>query len=134
MQRAAPRGRRGRHAGKDRAGKAPNHSRVASALPHSKGITCKSSNNEVVMCLRVGGWGRLSVDGPGQHNPDRSEGPWSRATQVARMAVLHRAGDVLSEQGVAVRPFRGSSRLSFDVWLRRIVRRDKSGSKPSWQG
>ena len=22
-----------------------------------------------------GGWGRLSVDGPGQHNPDRSEGP-----------------------------------------------------------
>ena len=23
-----------------------------------------------------GGWGRLSVDGPGQKNPDRSEGPW----------------------------------------------------------
>ena len=30
------------------------------------------------------GWGRLSGDGPGQHNPDRSEGPWS-------MAVVHRA-------------------------------------------
>ena len=26
-----------------------------------------------------GGWGRLSVDGSGQHNPDRSEGPWGRA-------------------------------------------------------
>ena len=41
-----------------------------------------------------GGWGRLSVDGSGQHNPNRSEGPWSRATHVARMAVLHRAGDL----------------------------------------
>jgi len=28
-------------------------------------------------CAREwGGWGRLSEDGPGQHNPDRSEGPW----------------------------------------------------------
>ena len=26
-----------------------------------------------------GGWGRISVDGPGQHNPDQSEGPWGRA-------------------------------------------------------
>jgi len=24
------------------------------------------------------GWGRLSDDGPGQHNLDRSEGPWGR--------------------------------------------------------
>ena len=39
-----------------------------------------------------GGWGRVSEDGPGQYNPDRSEGPWGRATVVARMAVLHRAG------------------------------------------
>jgi hypothetical protein len=31
-------------------------------------------------CAREwGGWGRLSDDGPGQHNPDRSEGPWGRA-------------------------------------------------------
>jgi hypothetical protein len=27
-----------------------------------------------------GGWGRISVDGPGHYNPDRSEGPWGRAT------------------------------------------------------
>ena len=26
-----------------------------------------------------GGWGQLSEDGPGQLNPDRSEGPWGRA-------------------------------------------------------
>src|SRR5215468_5141056 len=38
------------------------------------------------------GWGRLSGDGSGQYNLDRSEDPWSRATHVARMAVLHRAG------------------------------------------
>ena len=28
-----------------------------------------------------GGWGRLSVDGSGQYNPDRSEGPWGRAAR-----------------------------------------------------
>jgi hypothetical protein len=27
------------------------------------------------------GWGRLSEDGPGHYNPDRSEGPWGRATR-----------------------------------------------------
>ena len=36
------------------------------------------------------GWGRLSSEGPGQNNPDRSEGPWGRAAQAARMAVFHR--------------------------------------------
>jgi hypothetical protein len=37
------------------------------------------------------GWGRLSVDGPGHYNPDRSEGPWGRAAKAARMAVSNRA-------------------------------------------
>src|SRR5215510_4985003 len=41
-----------------------------------------------------GGWGRLSVDGSGHYNPNRSEDPWSRAICIARMAVLHRAGDL----------------------------------------
>ena len=53
MQRAAPRGRRERHAGKDQSGKARNQSQVAKALPHSEGITYKSPSDEVVMCLRV---------------------------------------------------------------------------------
>jgi hypothetical protein len=45
-------------------------------------------------CAREwGGWGRLSGDGPGQHNPDRSEGPWS-------MAVFHRAVASDSVRGI----------------------------------
>src|SRR5579862_8219503 len=40
-------------------------------------------------CAREwGGWGRLSDDGPGQNNPDRSEGPWGRAGWPARTEVL----------------------------------------------
>src|SRR5712691_8371028 len=40
-------------------------------------------------CAREwGGWGRISVDGPGQNNPDRSEGPWGRAAWPARTEVL----------------------------------------------
>jgi len=35
--------------------------------------------------------GPVSNDGPGQQNPDQSEGPWGRAIPVARMAVLIRA-------------------------------------------
>jgi hypothetical protein len=27
-----------------------------------------------------GGWGRISDEGSGQYNPNRSEGPWDRAT------------------------------------------------------
>jgi hypothetical protein len=28
-----------------------------------------------------GGWGRISEDGPGHYNPDRSEDPWGRAVE-----------------------------------------------------
>jgi hypothetical protein len=31
-----------------------------------------------------GGWGQLSEDGPGQHNPARSEDPWGRAEYRSR--------------------------------------------------
>src|SRR5215510_6773674 len=37
-----------------------------------------------------GGWGRLSVDGSGQHNPIRSEDPCGRRS-IRRMAVHYRA-------------------------------------------
>jgi hypothetical protein len=30
-----------------------------------------------------GAWGQLSDDGPGQQNPDRSEGPWGKAAMAA---------------------------------------------------
>ena len=49
-----PRGRRGRHVRKEWAAKARNHSRVASALPHSEGIAYKLPCSEIAMCLRVG--------------------------------------------------------------------------------
>src|SRR5216683_904728 len=40
-------------------------------------------------CAREwGGWGRVSDDGPGQNNPDRSEGPWGRAAWSARTEVF----------------------------------------------
>ena len=46
-------------------------------------------------CAREwGGWGRLSDDGPGQHNPDRSEGPWGRAAGSARTEVPNRASSL----------------------------------------
>src|SRR5215831_19332619 len=40
-----------------------------------------------------GGWGRLSVDGLGQKNPDRSEGPWSLAVFHRVGGLRHRTGD-----------------------------------------
>jgi hypothetical protein len=33
---------------------------------------------------RRGGWGRISEDGPGQYNPDPSEGPWGRAGDCSK--------------------------------------------------
>ena len=46
-----------------------------------------------------GGWGRVSEDGPGQNNPDRSEGPWGRAAGAARMAASDRAGFLDMDRG-----------------------------------
>ena len=54
-----PGGRRGRHARKECAVKARNHSRVASALPHSEGIAYKPPCGESAMCLRVGRMGPI---------------------------------------------------------------------------
>ena len=48
----------------------PRRSRTAKASRISR------RDGEITMCLRVGRMGPTSVDGPGQNNPDRSEGPW----------------------------------------------------------
>ena len=55
---------------------------------HSEGIWYKPRDGEVRMCPRVGRMGRISEDGPGHHNPDRSEGPWGRAAESARTEVF----------------------------------------------
>ena len=52
----------------------PRRSRTAKALRISR-YAVKSR----CACER-GGWGRISDDGSGQYNPNRSEGPWGKAT------------------------------------------------------
>src|SRR6202140_3118872 len=55
-------------------------------------------------CAREwGGWGRLSDDGPGQHNPDRSEGPWGRAGGSARTEVPNRASSLTQSREYTVK-------------------------------
>jgi hypothetical protein len=61
----------------------PRHSRTAKASRISRRAV-KSR----CACER-GGWGRLSDDGPGHYNPDRSEGPWGGGG-FHLMAVHHR--------------------------------------------
>ena len=46
-----------------------------------------------------GGWGRLSDDGPGHHNPDRSEGPWGKAATAACTEVHQRTASLDLERG-----------------------------------
>ena len=56
-------------------GKVP---RVAEALPHSEDAAYKGNATKSQRACGTGGWGRLSDDGLGQNNPDRSEGPCGR--------------------------------------------------------
>jgi len=63
----------------------PRRSRTAKAsrISHRDG--------EIAMCLRVGRMGPISVDGPGQNNPVRSEGPWGGVqphSMAAHQAVI----------------------------------------------
>ena len=89
----------------------PRRSRTAKA-PRITGSAGKSRR-----APEWGGWGRVSEDGPGHYNPDRSEGPWGIAALAARMAVSNRATCPDSERG---------SRLDHGGHERRLqtVRRD----------
>ena len=71
----------------------PRRSRTAKAL-RITGTAGKSRR-----ACEWGGWGRLSDDGAGQNNPNRSEGPWGRAACAARMAASNRAGFLDSDRG-----------------------------------
>ena len=62
----------------------PRRSRTAKASPISRRAV-KSR-----CACEWGGWGRLSDDGPGQHNPVSSEDPWGSGASHF-MAVHHRA-------------------------------------------
>ena len=87
-----PRGLRGRHAERERTAKARNHLWSPRSVDTAKTRRISRTAAKSRCAGEWGGWGRLSVDGPGQNNPDRSEGPWGRAAEAARMAVLERAG------------------------------------------
>jgi len=71
----------------------PRHSRTAKALR----ITGSAGKSQ--RAHEWGGRGRLSDDGPGQNNPDRSEGPRGRAAGAALMAASHRAGLLDPDRG-----------------------------------
>src|SRR5262245_36453762 len=62
----------------------PRRSRTAKALRISRSAAKSQGARE------WGGWGRLSDDGPGQHNPIRSEGPWGRWSSPPHGGAVHR--------------------------------------------
>jgi hypothetical protein len=70
-----------------------------SRLTHSEGISYKPQAAKSRCACQWGAWGRLSDDGSGHYNPDRSEGPWGRAAAVARTEVFQRVSSLDSERG-----------------------------------
>ena len=72
----------------------PRRSRTAKASRISR-YAAKSG------CAREwGGWGRLSDDGSGQHNPDPSEDPW--AEDYPTSMAVHRRAIVPTQRGTTV--------------------------------
>ena len=84
----------------------PRRSRTAKALRISR-QAMKSQ-----CALEWGGWGRLSVDGPGQHNPDRSEGPWGHRSEVAVTNRATRSDSERNTQATATRSRRADANPS----------------------
>jgi len=100
-----PRGRRGRHVKKEHTVKARNQSWAAGMVIPAKALRISCAAVKSRCAHEWGRWGRVSEDEPGQHNPDRSEGPWGRAALAARTVVRLRAmpptlsGDSVVESG-----------------------------------
>jgi hypothetical protein len=69
--------------------KARNHSRVASALPHSEASRISRHAVKSRCACEWGGWGRLSDDGSGHYSPNPSEGPWGGGIMTSK-AVRYR--------------------------------------------
>jgi hypothetical protein len=76
-----------------------------------------------------GRWGRVSVDGLGHYNPDRSEGPWGRVASATRTAVLHRVAVPDSERGkqCTARSTKGGCKRRGATRGRRVGRRHLTG-------
>src|SRR6516164_8779432 len=71
-----------------------------------------------------GGWGRISVDGPGHYNLDRSEDPWGKAAEAA-CTVVHQRNCVPGLSEYDHRQFSG-----FVVPTRRRVHPRKLDGRP----
>jgi hypothetical protein len=78
-----------------------------------------------------GGWGRLSVDGPGQNNPDRSEGPWGRADEPLEWRRRTEPGSSTPSEGssMAADDAKDGSKLG-DAVMRRHVGRPRLKCQP----
>src|SRR5215470_18216816 len=77
----------------------PRRSRTAKASRISRRV------GEIAMCPRVGRMGLISVDEPGQKNPDRSESPWGGVkphSKAVRHAVVDPAQNGTIETDCAV--------------------------------
>ena len=104
---------------------------------HSEGISYKPQAAKSRCARNWGGWGQLSVEGPGQNNPDRSEDPWGRATIVARMAVLKRTTAPTPSGGKQVwkRGARKRDANQMGATIGRVVGKapsDRPALKPYW--
>jgi hypothetical protein len=119
QQRRNHRGRRGRHVDKESTAKARNHSRVAKAFPHSEGSAYKPRAVKSRCACEWGGWGRQARM-LGTEQPERSEGPWGRATGVARTAVCDRTQPFATEPRDA--GSRGTRRMNANRVTRRVCR------------
>jgi len=78
----------------------PRRSRTAKASRISRKV------GEITMRQRVGRMGLLSVDGPGQKNPDRSESPWGGVgphSKAAHRGVVGPAQNGTTESDYEVR-------------------------------
>ena len=133
--RRGPRGRRGRHIKKEQAVKARNQSRAVERNSSAKASRISGRAVKSRCAGEWGGWGRLSDDGLGQHNPDRSEGPWGRATIVVQTVVRWRtapptlSGDSVVESGT----YEGQWQTEVAPW--RVVGKavsDIPALKPYW--
>ena len=59
-----------------------------------------------------GAWGQISADGPGHYNPDRSEDPWGRVAEAARVEVHRRSTfpDTVRGENVEARGTKGDGK------------------------
>src|SRR5260370_2818141 len=82
--RKVPRGLRGRQVVKENQSKlrtsrgSPRHMRICTA----KASRISRETVKSGCACEWGGWGRLSENGPVQHNTDLSQGPWARAADA----------------------------------------------------